>query len=127
MLAFILSLLGANPLGRILDSIDQHGRDLVDKDKIKADAIAQFTNAQVAAINGNNWAVKWIMLGVAIPTIVHYAAVCFYSVLWCRGCAYPVTWTIAAMPAPFDQWEGVIVTSFFLGAAAMNVAKNFKK
>ena len=127
MLAFILSLLsGKGPLGRILDSIDKHGSDLVDKDKIKADAIAQFTNAQVTAINGNNWAVKWIMLGVAIPTIVHYAAVCFYSVLWCKGCAYPVTWTIAAMPPPFDSWEGAIVLSFFIGATGMGIMSRFK-
>ena len=114
------------PLGRILDTIDKHGQNIVDKDKIKADAIAQFTNAQVSAINGGNKAVTWIMLGVAIPTIIHYAAVCFYSVFWCKGCYAPVTWTIAALPDQFAGWEGAIVLSFFVGATGMGLMKQFK-
>jgi hypothetical protein len=126
MIFTFISWFFKGPLGRILDSIDKHGTDQVEKDKLKTAALNNFVNAQVAAINGGNPAVKWIMIGVAFPTIIHYAAVCLYSVFWCRGCMAPMTWTIAALPPPFDGWEGAIVMSFFIGATGMGIMSRFK-
>ena len=126
MFGLILSFLTGGPLQRILDTVDKHVDAGVKRDEIRAKAISDFTSAQVAAINGGNPADKWIMLGVAVPTLTHYAAVCFYSVFWCKGCMAPVAWTIAALPPPFDQWEGAVVMSFFVGATGMGLMKQFK-
>ncbi len=55
----------------------------------------------------------WLMLLFAVPLGLWFTAVCVYSVLWCAGCASPMGWTIAALPAPLDEWAGLIVVSIF--------------
>ena len=54
-----------------------------------------------------------LMMLFAVPLAFWWGAVLVYSVLWCRACAYPQTWSIAALPAPLDQWAGLIVLSIF--------------
>ena len=130
---FILSLFGPigtfigfffqGPLGRILDSIDKHGTDQVQKDQMKADVVRSYTAAQAQVLTGKGWMFPLLF---AIPVGLHFAAVCVYSVFWCRGCAYPVPWTIAALPPPFDQWEGAIVTSYFVGALGKEIVARIK-
>jgi hypothetical protein len=55
----------------------------------------------------------WLMLLFAIPLAIWWGAVILYSILWCSRCAYPQTWVIAALPAPLDEWAGLIVMSIF--------------
>lgn len=55
----------------------------------------------------------WLMLIFAAPLAVWWAAVLVYSVLWCRACAFPQAWSIAALPAPLDEWAGMIVVAIF--------------
>lgn len=121
---FVLNWLTSGPLDRILTSIDKHGSDLTDREKIKTDAISAYVQAQVSIANSRQWFFPLFML---VPTAFHYAAVNVYSVLWCARCAFPVTWTIAALPSPFDQWEGLIVTSLFIGKAGEALISRLRK
>jgi len=121
---FILNWLTGGPLDRILSSIDKHGSELTDREKIKTEAVSAYVQAQVSIANSRQWFFPLFML---VPTAFHYAAVNIYSVLWCARCAFPVSWTIAALPSPFDQWEGLIVTSLFIGKAGEALISRLKK
>ena len=127
MLAIIgtlLSWLTSGPLDRILTSIDKHGDAVTDREKIKTEAVSQYVQAQVSIANSRQW---WFPILFLIPTGFHYAAVNIYSVLWCAKCAYPADWTIAALPSPFDQWEGLIISSLFIGKAGEALISRMKK
>lgn len=121
---FVLNWLTSGPLDRILSSIDKHGSDLTDREKIKTEAVTAYVQAQVSIANSRQW---FFPLFLLVPTAFHYAAVNIYSVLWCARCAFPVSWTIAALPSPFDQWEGLIVTSLFIGKAGEAIISRLRK
>jgi hypothetical protein len=53
--------------------------------------------------------------------------VCVYSVLFCKGCIFPQTWTVAALPPPLDQWMGAIVGSLFIGKAGGEIISRLRK
>lgn len=124
LLGTIFSWLSSGPLDRILTSIDKHGSDLTDREKIKTDAVSQYVQAQVSIANSRQW---FFPLFFVVPAGLWFAAVCLYSVLFCRGCAFPQTWTIAALPPPLDQWMGWIVTSLFIGRAGSDLLSRLKK
>lgn len=60
----------------------------------------------------------WLLLMFAVPVAVWFGAVTLYNLFWCAGCAYPQPWTIAAYPAPLDEWAGWIVVACIGGAGA---------
>lgn len=124
VLGFVLNWLTRGPLDRILTSIDKHGNDLTDREKIKTDAVNQYVQAQVSIANSRQW---FFPLFFVVPAGIWFASVCIYSVLWCRGCAYPQTWSVAALPPPLDQWMGWIVTSLFVGKAGDMLLSRLKK
>lgn len=55
----------------------------------------------------------WLMLIFAVPLAVWWAAVILYSLIWCAGCAFPQSWSIAALPGPLNEWAWLIVVSIF--------------
>lgn len=101
-------------LDRIMDSIDNKVDNATQREKIKNDVVASYMQAQVAVLTGPGW---WFPLLFLVPAGFWFASVCIYSVLWCQRCAYPQSWTIAALPAPLDEWMGAIVASLFIGKA----------
>lgn len=111
------------PLGRILDSIDKHGTDQVQKDQMKADVVKQWAASQAQVLTGPGW---WLPLFFVIPIALHFGAVCLYSVFWCHDCAYPQNWTIAALPGDMARWEGMIILSYFVGALGREVIARIK-
>ncbi len=101
-------------LDRIMDSIDNKVDNATQREKIKTEVVAEYMKAQVAVLTGPGW---WFPLLFLVPAGFWFAAVCVYSVLWCRACAWPQSWTIAALPPPLDEWMGAIVASLFIGKA----------
>ena len=124
ILGTLFSWLSSGPLDRILTSIDKHGSDLTDREKIKTDAVTAYVQAQVQVANSRQW---WFPLFFIIPAGLWFAAVCLYSILFCRLCAFPQTWSIAALPAPLDQWMGWIVTSLFVGKVGDALISRLKR
>lgn len=121
---WLLKLLGLNPLGRILDSVD-HGIDNeTERARIKTEAVQSYMQAQVAVLTGRGW---WFPLLFLAPAGFWFASVCVYSVFWCHDCAFPQNWTIAALPPPLNEWMGAIVTSLFIGKAGGELISRLRK
>lgn len=123
-LGLVLNWLTSGPLDRILTSIDKHTDATTDREKIRSEAVSQYVQAQVSIANSRQW---FFPLFFVVPSGIWFASVCIYSVLWCRGCAYPQTWSIAALPPPLDQWMGWIVTSLFIGRAGSDLLARLKR
>ena len=108
-LSFITGFL-KGPLGRVLDSVDKRIDAQSDRERIKADIIQTHYATRPGFMQAGGF---WLMLLFAAPLAFWFAAVCVYSVFWCAGCAFPQTWTIAALPPPLDEWSAQIVIAIF--------------
>ncbi len=106
----ILSLLFGSALDRVLDTVDRRAMAETDREKIRGDIIREHYRTSADRMKAGGFR---LMLLFAVPLAVWWAAVILYSILWCQGCAFPQSWTIAALPAPLDQWAGLIVMSIF--------------
>lgn len=120
----VLSWLASGPLDRIFKTIDTSIDNETERQRVKADLAKSYLAAQVSVLTGRGW---WFPLFFLIPAGLHFGAVCIYSMLWCKGCAYPQPWTIAALPSPLDQWEGAIVGSLFVGKAGAWIIGGLRK
>jgi len=98
------------PLARVLDTVDKKTEAGMNQDTLKAEIIKTHYATRAGFMQAGGF---WLMLLFAAPLAFWFAAVCVYSVFWCAGCAYPQTWTVAALPAPLDQWSGAIITAIF--------------
>lgn len=122
MLSFLFSLF--NPLSRLLDTIDKNTDATTDRERIRAQAVENYVNAQASVLNGRGWFFPLFFLA---PAGFWFASVCLYSVFFCQRCAFPQTWTIAALPPPLDSWLGAIVGSLFIGKAGEQILAKFRK
>lgn len=119
-----LSWLTGGTLDRILSSVDHRVDNETARENIKADLVHEYLKAQVAVSNGRQW---WFPILFLVPAGFWFGAVCVYSVLWCKGCAYPQDWIIAALPAPLDEWMAAIIGSLFIGKAGEMLIRNLRK
>ncbi len=104
------SWLFGSALGRVLKSVDQRGLNDVEKERIKGEIVMEAARQQTAQLNGPG---RWLHALFIVPLGVWFTSVVVYSMLFCRGCAFPQDWTIAALPPPLDQWSGIIICSLF--------------
>lgn len=123
-LAPILSWLTGGVLDRILKSVDNSIDNDTKREEVKAEVIKSYLSSQVAILTGRGW---WFPLLFLVPAGFWFAAVCIYSVLWCKACAFPQTWTIAALPPPLSDWMGAIVASLFIGKAGGELISRLRK
>lgn len=110
MIRWLLSWLGGGILDRALDTVDRKIAAETDREAVKAQIIMEHYRQRASWMRAGGF---WLMVMFAGPLALWWAAVLVYSVLWCQGCAYPQTWTIAALPAPLNEWAGMIVLSIF--------------
>lgn len=117
MFGFVLRLLtGA---GGITESLSKAYRARLDaqsdKDKLTADLTVRAIEAEIEARRGAReirmatagfWEMRLAVGLIGVSTSVHYAAIILDSV-------YQFEWNVAALPSPFDQYEGHIILSFF--------------
>lgn len=109
-LGAVLRLLGGSVLDRVLDTVDKRVEAGTNRDKIKGDILQEYLKRRGDYMRAGGFV---LMLLFAVPLAAWFGAVIVYSILWCADCAYPKPWTIAALPAPLDQWAGAIVVSIF--------------
>lgn len=120
----ILNWLTGNVLGRIFQTIDASIDNETKREDIKTRAVESYMTAQVAILTGRGW---WFPLLFLVPAGLWFASVCIYSVLFCKACIFPQTWTVAALPPPLDQWMGAIVGSLFIGKAGGDLIARLRK
>lgn len=92
-------------LEKILDVINTHMDDEVKKEELKADVTQTWIKAQANLLVGRTW---WFQLFLILPMSVHWAAINWVSTFPQWG------WTVYALPAPFDQYEGWIISALFM-------------
>ncbi len=116
-LSTLLKWLTGGVLDRVLDTVDRRVAADTDRDRLKADLIKTHMQTRAEFMRAGGF---WLMLIFAAPLAFWFAAVLVYSVFWCAGCAFPQTWTIAALPAPLADWAGAMITAIFgvVGLAA---------
>lgn len=124
MFKALLSWLTGGTLDRIFTTIDKSMDNETERQKIKTQAVSDYVKAQVEISNSKQW---FFPLFFLIPAGLWFAAVCVYSVLWCRGCAFPQDWSIAALPSPLNDWMGWIVGSLFVGKVGEGLLNRLKK
>lgn len=125
MLSTILNWLLSGPLDRMLKSVDNAVDNETTREQIKSELVKTFLSAQVSVLTGRGW---WFPLFFVAPAGFWFASVCVYSVFWCRNCAFPQPWTIAALPAPLDGWVGgAIIGSLFVGKAGGEIIARLKR
>ena len=124
MIKTILGWLTGGVLDRVLDTIDHKVGNETDRERIKTEAVQSYVAAHVQIASSRQW---FFPLFFLIPAGVWFASVCIYSVLWCRGCAYPQDWSIAALPPPLNEWMGWIVSSLFIGKAGEMLIERLKR
>jgi hypothetical protein len=112
------------PFDRIFKTIDNSIDNQTKREEIKGDVVKTYLTAQAAILTGRGW---WFPLLFLVPAGLWFASVCIYSILFCKACAFPQTWTIAALPPPLDQWMGAIVGSLFIGKAGGEMIARLRK
>lgn len=110
MIGAIFRFLGGGALDRILDTLDNRVDNETERQRLKADIIGEHYRNRADWMRSGGFV---LMLLFAVPLAVWFSAVVIYSILWCAGCAFPQTWTIAALPPPLDEWSGGIIISIF--------------
>ncbi|TPW26346.1 hypothetical protein FJU08_22425 [Martelella alba] len=130
MIAALLTLLVKIGAGGILDKavvlLESRAATATDQKKIEADLTAEYLKQVIeetrtlADLNAKKLAVPWFWIFAAlflVPLAIWWAAICLYNMLWCPDCVYAQAWTIAAFPAPLDQWAGnMIQWVFYIGS-----------
>jgi hypothetical protein len=106
----LLGWLTGGVLDRVLKTVDNKIAAETDREALKRDLIVEHYRQRADWMRAGGF---WLMVMFAGPLALWWAAVLVYSVLWCAGCAWPQTWTVAALPAPLNEWAGMIVLSIF--------------
>jgi len=122
--AFIAKWLTGSTLDRILSSVDKRFDAGTERDRIHAEVLTEYAKTQAALLSGRGW---WFPLFFIVPLGLWFASVCLYSVLFCAGCAFPQTWSIAALPSPLDEWAGAIVGSLFVAKGVGEIVARWKR
>jgi hypothetical protein len=125
--SFITAILGwllQGPLDRIFKTVDTAIDNQTKREDIKADLAKSYLASQAAILNGRGW---WFPIFFLAPAGLWFGSVCIYSILFCKACAFPQAWTIAALPPPLDQWMGAIVGSLFIGKAGGEIIARLRK
>lgn len=118
------SWLTNGPLNRLLSTIDNKVDNETQRASLRTDAIKTYVDAQARVLTGKGW---WFPLFFIVPLGLWFSSIMIYNILWCHGCMFPQTWTIAALPAPLDQWSGVIISSLFMGKAGEAIIDKWRK
>lgn len=87
------------------------------REDAKTDAERAAADVQIEALRGrlasrDNAGLQWAVAIIAMAMALHMAAVAFVSAVPTIG------WTVHALPAPMNEWQGSIVLSMF-GLAAV--------
>lgn len=124
MIWSVLKWIASGPLSRVLDTVDKRIDAETDRDKIRGDLIQTYYQTRAGWMEKGGFV---LMLLFAVPLAYWFAAVCIYSVHWCADCADPKEWSIAALPAPLDEWAGMIVVSIFTVIGVSGVASRIRR
>lgn len=117
---WFLKWLTGGVLDRAMSTVDKYVAAQTDREAIKADIIKTHMQTRADWLRAGGF---WTLLLFAVPTALHYIAVVIYSLLWCAGCAFPVGWTIAALPGSLSEWQGWIIAASIGGLSLLGLRR----
>lgn len=106
---------GKSPLDALTDAYGKYKDSAVKSDQLKADVIEKRIDAHIESEKRMNevrlatagfWEMRLFTVLIAFPFVLHANAVGLDT-------TFELGWGIPAFPSPFDEWEGVILLSFF--------------
>jgi hypothetical protein len=110
LLAWLGKLITGGALDRVLETVNQKTEASVERDKLRADIVLEHYRTRGDYMRSGGFV---LMLLFAVPLAGWHALVIYDSALGCADCVLANTWTVAALPAPLDEWAGWIVLSIF--------------
>lgn len=119
LIRLLAKLIGGGALDRVLDAVDKRVDAETDKNRIRADLLQEHMRTRPGFMQAGGFV---LMLLFAVPLAFWFASVLLYSVFWCANCAFPQEWTVAALPAPLDQWASAMIVAIF-GVVGINRLK----
>ena len=111
MIKKIVGFATGGVLDKIFDTIDTKVDNETERQAIKAEVTKTYVQAQANVLTEKTWLLQFLY---AVPLGIWFSSIIVYSIFWCKDCAYPQSWTIAALPEPLDEWSGAIITAVFL-------------
>jgi hypothetical protein len=127
MMAFLKLAFGwltGGTLDRVLSTVDHKIDNETERERIKTRAVESYITAQTTVLTGRGW---WFPLFFIAPLGLWFGSVCLYSIFFCARCAYPQSWSIAALPSPLNDWAGIIVGSLFIAKSGEALIARLKK
>lgn len=115
MLFKILSWLSGGILDRILTHLERRADTETERDKVKAAVLrgaivaemeARANAREIRLATAGFWEMRLLTALIAGCFTLHLVAVTLDTV-------FRFGWQVSKFPAPFDQWEGAILLSFF--------------
>lgn len=122
--AFVLKFLSGGMLKQVFAHLDKRADAQTERERISAEIVKERISAEVERRNaqrdvllaGNRW-LQWLFV---VPLGVWFTAVIADSIFY-----FP--FDIAALPAPLDEWSGLIISALFLVDAAPRVVAQVRK
>lgn len=102
---WLVSFLTGGSLEKILDVINTKMDNDVKREELKAEVTETWIKAQASLLVGRTW---WFQLFFIVPMALHWTMLNWVSTFPQWG------WTVLALPSPFDQYEGMIISALFL-------------
>ena len=115
MWMLFLNWLGGSGIKALTDAYIKAKSSAVESEQIKADILLKQIDAEMSARR----VAQEVRLATAgfweMRLITAIIAACFtlHLVLVTLDTCFKLGWRISAFPAPFDEWEGTILLSFF--------------
>lgn len=109
-LAWLGRLITGGALDRVLDTVDKKTEAGTERNKLRADVIQTHIRHRGDFMRSGGFV---LMLLFALPLAGWHGLVIYDSGLGCADCLLANDWTVAALPAPLDEWAGLIIVSIF--------------
>jgi len=106
----LLKALTGGVLDRVLETVDRKTEAGTERNKLRADVIRAHMQTRGDYMRSGGFV---LMLLFAVPLAGWHGLVIYDSALGCADCMLANDWTVAALPAPLDEWAGMIVLSIF--------------
>lgn len=111
MLGRVLRILGGDLIGRLAEAFTARQNAETEQERIAAEVEI----ARIRSLQGRGRLFEVLVFLAGLPLVLHMGCVALVSAVpgWFPG------WTVHALPAPMDDWQGQIILSLF-GLSALN-------
>ena len=115
ILTWLLQFLGGGILQKVMDIFGKQLDATTERQRIEAGVVIEHVKAeierrknatQIRLATAGYWEMRVLTFLIAAPFVLHAGAVGLAT-------TFSLGWGIPAYPAPFDEWEGRILLSFF--------------